>query len=166
MSECKGSNSLGDRMDPSSFLQARAGQGMQRRSLSNSSDTHIVQRSSSVWWSWPTHKLAGDTSGPNSLLHGRADRAWQRHADRATELRRQRALGNHSPSISQNLDQRMSAQERKTSRTASQTKKNVRLCSQSWSTQGDSGIQIKFDRATERQCQVAQADTQARGRHN
>ena len=35
MSECKGPKLAGDRMDPSSFLQARAGQGMQRRLLSN-----------------------------------------------------------------------------------------------------------------------------------
>ena len=40
----------------------------------------------------------------------------------------------------------------------SQTKeKTCTVCSQSSSTQGDSGIQMNIDRATQRQCRVAQA---------
>ena len=47
------------------------------RLLSNCSDTHVVQRSSSVGWQRPTHKITGDTDDPNSLLQKRAGQGMQ-----------------------------------------------------------------------------------------
>ena len=47
------------------------------RLLSNCSDTHVVQRSSSVGLQRLTHKILGDIGDPNSLLERRAGHGMQ-----------------------------------------------------------------------------------------
>ena len=65
--------------------------------LSNCSHTLIVQRSATVTKKRPTRNLTGDTSDPNSLLHGRVGPGANKSDGAPLELQMTRSSWNGAP---------------------------------------------------------------------